>query len=264
MNKRQIQENIEKALTLWFKSLPANLKAAAKRDVIVSGGCIASMLLNEPVRDYDLYFKEVNTAYLLAKHYTAHLGYNAVDAPSLNRVTLNQGVIKLGRAIPISSELYSPVHYSQNAITLTGGLQIILRFCGKVDSIHKTFDFAHTRSYYTVDEGLILTQKSLESIVTKELVYAGSGFPVAALSRAMKFTKRGWKLPASELIKIVYDIAKLDISNPEVLKEQLGGYYGNRLAKQMDSSGRQLAREDFFHILEKYAPKSDASLGNYK
>jgi hypothetical protein len=43
---------------------------------------------------------------------------------------------------------------SQNAISLTEDLQIVLRFSGNVTQIHKTFDFVHATNYFTFEEGL--------------------------------------------------------------------------------------------------------------
>ena len=263
MNKKDIQKYIEKTLEYWLDSLPTTkLKEAARRDVIVSGGCIASMLIGEPVRDYDLYFKTANTAYELAKHYTKSLGRDAVKLVE-DRVVLNAKAIKEGRSISLASHLYSPLYYSHNAISLTGGLQLITRFCGSVEYIHSTFDFEHTKNYYTYDTGLVLSKSGLESLLARELNYVGSGFPVCALFRVHKFIKRGWKITPVELMKIVYDIAQLDVSDPKVIKEQLGGYYGQNIAKQLNIKGK-LNRDTFFAIVEGYGPKLESSIGNYE
>lgn len=41
----------------------------ATRDVMVTGGCIASMLLNEPVNDFDVYFRTYPTTKAVAEYY---------------------------------------------------------------------------------------------------------------------------------------------------------------------------------------------------
>jgi len=258
MNRQEIQKDIESTLNLWLKSLPPTLAAVAKRNVIVSGGCIASMLINEPVKDYDLYFKDIYTVYELAKYYVGDKGVAIKDG----RVMLDASVVAMGNALPASSLLHSPVYYSHNAITLTGGIQLIFRFCGDVKEVLKTFDFAHTKSYFTFEEGLRLNQKGIESLLSRELMYVGSGFPVCALFRAHKFMKRKWKLLPAELMKIVYDIAQLDVTDPKVIKEQLGGYYGKTIADKMDIAGK-LTRESFFAVVEGYAPKLESLVGNY-
>lgn len=69
MRKRNINLVITNKINKWVASLPEELQDAARKDVIVTGGCIASMLLGEPVNDYDLYFKTKKTTVALASHY---------------------------------------------------------------------------------------------------------------------------------------------------------------------------------------------------
>lgn len=54
----------------WLESIddPA-FKELAKDNTIVTGGCIVSMLLGEPVNDFDLYFRNHDTALAAAKYY---------------------------------------------------------------------------------------------------------------------------------------------------------------------------------------------------
>jgi len=71
MRKRNINLAITNKMEKWLASLPEELQEQAKRDVIVTGGCIASMLLGEQVNDFDLYFKTKDTVLRLAHRYLA-------------------------------------------------------------------------------------------------------------------------------------------------------------------------------------------------
>ena len=64
---------------------------------------------------------------------------------------------------------------------------------------------------------------ALESILTRTLKYQGSHYPVTSIIRAKKFIKRGFNIGAGELLKIMFQISQLDLSNPDVLEEQLIG-----------------------------------------
>jgi hypothetical protein len=118
---------------------------------------------------------------------------------------------------------YRPIFLSSNAITLSDDIQLIVRFYGSPDEIHENYDFVHTKNYYTEKDGLVLNQKSLEAIIMKELKYVGSLYPICSLFRLRKFLKRGWTINAGEILKISYDISKLDMHNIDVLTEQLVG-----------------------------------------
>jgi hypothetical protein len=79
----------------------------------------------------------------------------------------------------IEGKKYQVAFFSQNAISLTEDLQIVLRF-SDVTQIHKTFDFVHATNYFTFEEGLV-TVAALESILTKSLRYQGSLYPLTSV-----------------------------------------------------------------------------------
>lgn len=120
---------------------------------------------------------------------------------------------------------YIPKFFSPNAISLSDDLQIVIRFWGDAEKIHSTFDFVHATNYFTFKEGLVTNKAALESILTKQLRYQGSHYPVTTIIRTKKFLKRGWNINAGELLKVMFQISELDLSNPDVLEEQLIGVY---------------------------------------
>jgi hypothetical protein len=92
-----------------------------------------------------------------------------------------------------------------------------------VEEIHKTYDFVHATNYFTFKEGVVTNIAALESILTKQLKYNGSLYPVTSIIRAKKFIKRGFNIGAGEMLKIMFQISQLDLSNPDVLEEQIIG-----------------------------------------
>jgi len=135
-----------------------------------------------------------------------------------------------------SQKLYEPVFLSANAITLTGDIQLILRFTGEPDEIHENYDFVHCTNYYVYDENkLVLRPEALECILSKTLVYQGSLYPVCSVIRTRKFIKREWKISAGQYLKMVFQISEMDLSDVAVLQEQLTGvdaaYFAELIAK---------------------------------
>lgn len=112
---------------------------------------------------------------------------------------------------------------TSNAITLNNGLQIIIRFCGSPEEIHSNFDFIHATNYWTWDEGVVYNDDALTATLEKRLRYFGSKFPVATIFRLKKFVERGWRISAGEIVKILYDVSKLDLDDVRVLREQSCG-----------------------------------------
>lgn len=119
---------------------------------------------------------------------------------------------------------YRPVFFSENAITLSDKIQIVIRFVGQPGDIHENYDYAHCMCWYDFSsKHLELKQEALESILSKTLVYRGSLYPLASVFRVRKFLARGWRITAGQLLKMCYQISNLDLNKTEVLKEQLIG-----------------------------------------
>ena len=122
-----------------------------------------------------------------------------------------------------SDKKYTPVFFSPNAISLSDDLQIVIRFHGDNEVIHKTFDFIHATNYFTFEQGLVTNTLALESILTKQLKYQGSMYPLTTIIRMKKFLKRGWNINAGEILKVMFQISEINLKNPDTLEEQLIG-----------------------------------------
>lgn len=119
---------------------------------------------------------------------------------------------------------------SPNAISLSDDLQIVCRFSGSVEQIHSTYDFIHATNYWTFADGVVTNLAAMESLITKQLKYQGSLYPLTSIIRSKKFVKRGWNIGAGEYLKIMFQISELDLHDPVVLEDQLIGvdvaYFG--------------------------------------
>jgi hypothetical protein len=119
---------------------------------------------------------------------------------------------------------YRPIFLSPNAITLSDKVQLVIRFYGTADEIHKNYDFEHCKNVYDYDSNeLTLLPSALEAILSKNLRYTGSLYPICSLFRMRKFIDRGWRISAGEIVKMSFQISLLDLKDLNVLKEQLTG-----------------------------------------
>ncbi len=243
------------------------LRGKIKDSLLVSGGSICSMLLNIEVNDFDVYLKDMDALYLLAEHYTKGYGgikvldgikrekylselmdeygtenekeiHNsyAIACRNLKPTQIKlffesqKGGLKVNEGKAEDELKYEPLFFSPNAISLSDKVQIVLRFTGDADDIHETFDYIHATNYFTFEQGLVTNKDALESILTKQLRYQGSQYPLTSIIRMKKFIQRGWNINAGEILKIMFQISELDLKNPDVLEEQLVGvdvaYFG--------------------------------------
>lgn len=268
MKKKTINSVICKKFDEWLGSITDEaVKKQVEKNSIVTGGSIASMLLKEPVNDFDVYFTDKATTKAVAEYYVKQWneangddGYvldgavvNENNPESKGGVALNMtpdrikiifestGVAKEDGAIDDENEIeewpdgkpevpedskpkYRPIYLSNNAITLSQKIQIVIRFYGDPDNIHQHYDYIHCTNYWlSKTRELTFKQPALEALLARELRYVGSKYPLASVIRTRKFIKRGWTINAGQYLKMAFQISKLNLSDISVLEDQLTG-----------------------------------------
>ena len=119
---------------------------------------------------------------------------------------------------------FRPVFLTDNAITLSDKVQLIIRFFGDADTIHENYDFAHCTSYWeSKNKNLVLRPDAMEALLARELIYVGSKYPVCSMIRIRKFIKKGWHINAGQMLKIAMQISELNLTDIDVLEDQLTG-----------------------------------------
>jgi len=295
---------IRKKINAWLATIKEpELVELLKRDTIVTGGCVTSMLMGERINDFDVYFKTFETAKAVATYYVqefnttkgtlsakALAGVNPtikeesvvnIKGETEQRIKIymkssgvageEQGVYSyfehgqdsataefltstqdegaedplftaeqaygavaedpLGTAEEVKTELkdpkkppYRPVFMTDNAITLSDKMQLIIRFYGTPQEIHKNFDFIHCTGVYDYRaDSLVVSEAMMRSLLSKSLVYSGSLYPIASLLRIRKFMKRGWRISAGQMLKIIFQLDGQPLTDPKFLKDQLMG-----------------------------------------
>jgi hypothetical protein len=243
--RRGIKKELIEQVDSWLDSITdINVRTEASNDVIVTGGAIVSMVMGDPVNDFDVYFKTKETTKLVAEYYVAKFNkYNKCFASVREKTIINckgeseeriiiwiesAGVVHEDASEIDTSEKnkekYRPVFLSDNAITLSDKFQIVIRFFGEADKIHDNYDFVHAMCYWDhKEQELVMPAKALEAMLSRTLVYKGSLYPMASIFRMVKFINRGWRVSAGEMLKIMWQISELDMTNGETIREQLTG-----------------------------------------
>jgi hypothetical protein len=105
---------------------------------------------------------------------------------------------------------------------LKGKIQVVFRFWGDPATIHENYDFIHVMSYWT-PKTLIVPENTALALLTRELKYQGSKYPLTSIIRTRKFVRKGWKITAGEYLKMCVQLQDFDLLNPAVLEDQLMG-----------------------------------------
>lgn len=259
------------------------VRSLVSENSIITGGCIASMLLKEDVNDFDLYFSNIETVVAVANYYVSEFKKVAAHRHKDGR-DINIEVIELDGRVKIyiksagiageqgesdyqyfesrpdqeaedyvdtvtnqitesdekeikeiSDNSYRPLFLSANAITLSDKIQIVIRFFGDPNTIHQHYDYVHCTNYWTSkDRKLVLKQPALEALLSKELIYVGSKYPLCSVIRTRKFIKRGWSINAGQYLKMCFQISKLDLTDIDILEDQLTGVDAAYFAQLID------------------------------
>lgn len=119
---------------------------------------------------------------------------------------------------------YIPKFLTSNAISLSGKIQLVIRFYGNPQKIHENYDFVHCTNYWTSWERKVtLKLEAMEAIINKELIYVGSKYPLCSIIRTRKFINRGWTINAGQYLKMCMQLNELDLKDVQVLEDQLVG-----------------------------------------
>ncbi len=277
LKSKTIKSVLRNKINGWLAAIDDEaLRDVCRKEAIVTGGSIASMLLGEDVNDFDVYFRTKDTVRRVADYYVRKFndGRKArggipveirveelKDLAGADRVRIVvksagvegeeqksdyqyfengndhdagsyvseafdplDSVKELAEAVTEDRPIFSPVFLSSNAISLSGKIQLILRFYGDPDAIHANYDFAHCMNYWeSGTSALTLRTEALEALLSRVLVYHGSRYPLCSVIRTRKFIERGWRINAGQYLKMAMQIAELDLTKFDVLEEQLTG-----------------------------------------
>lgn len=356
MKRRNIERKLKEVIKAYVASVnDPELRKLMQKNILVTGGAIANMLIDEPVNDYDIYFKTKEVAIKvaeyycrvaekeqIAKMYTLHSGIEDVqkimkmDIKSLLKIVNKEiedfdeeeseydkltydvpieqfrclsgnGIPKNFDDYPISWRIlhniyntftkdesrvkiysfgswgtegikadadkidsqeiedeeegkYEVKFISANAITLSDKIQLVTRFFGDADEIHKNFDFVHATGVWDSETGKLTTStEQLEALINRALIYKGSLYPLASIFRARKFIYRGWTIDAGQYLKMAFQLNKLDLLDPYTLEEQLTGvdllYFYQIISdlnyKMMKDENFKPSTEYFIKIIER-------------
>lgn len=276
MKAKTIKKVLSEKIEDWASSITDKVVAeVVRKNTIVTGGSIASMLLKEPINDFDCYFATKDAAITVARYYVNQYiaDVNPKIIPVLevtdDRVKIviqSKGVtaeklkpyINVEKAEKTPDEekkKYHPLFITSNAITLSDDIQIVIRFFGDPDEIHKNYDFVHCTSWWSSENNYLkLRPAAMEALLARELRYVGSRYPLCSIIRTRKFIKRNFTINAGQYLKMAMQLNELDLTDVEVLEDQLVGVdvtYFHLLIDALRDSNSDITSEYVATIVDK-------------
>jgi hypothetical protein len=188
MNREQIKVRLD---TFYHGLESIGLpKQDLELGTFIAGGCIASMVLDQDVKDFDVWFRDAET-------------YEKLVALLVER----RFVISRTSRFGITFQLF--IHadgFWDHAVEV----QFIKNRIGHPDQTVAGFDFKHTQSYFIPYGGIMKVDE--EHIKSRKLVYVPGNLehPVNTVERVLKFVRRGFFVEQQTIIDLMKDIQKAD------------------------------------------------------
>lgn len=269
MKAKTIRKVLRKVFDEYLESITDPLvKNLVKENTMITGGSIVSLLMKEKVNDYDLYFRDYTTCLAVVNYYARMFGSKiSVKVIDESKISIRVEDPSIFTQSPDSDEepastqadtgnklfeSFKPVYMSSNAITLSDGIQLVVRFYGEPEDIHANYDFVHCTCYWkSWDDELVLPPKALESMLTKELRYVGSKYPLCSIIRTRKFIARDWAINAGQYLKMAMQLNEMDLKDIKVLQDQLVGVdsaYFYQILALLEEKGQE--RIDLAYAME--------------
>lgn len=218
----------------------------AVSSMYIAGGALVSLAKGQEVNDIDMFFTNDYCLQKLVLRLNSlsqdcarlRLKVEAIEGSKLKRgywisvrdgesVEVLMSTINdfLGRSKTLPFKYISP-----SAMTLRGNIQGIFKYIGEPEDVIQTFDYEHCKAFTRLDPlgfaEVHFDPKATESIARNELHFTkDTPHLLSAISRMVKFTKRGWSIGVKTAFDLATAAAGIDWKSPAVVKEQLVGFY---------------------------------------
>jgi len=167
----------------------------------IAGGALTSVFLNTRVSDLDIFFHNQKAFYEFKR--------------------------SQGRDKPIfaNKKYFICETDCAESYNIEGTrVQLIKKLYGEPYKVISGFDFTICMAaYLPAINRIIIGDDFLYHLSGKELHYNIGNYPLASLWRARKYIEKGFKFPATELIKLALKMNEISIKSYRDLKEQLEG-----------------------------------------
>lgn len=196
-------------LELYGKDLPLH-------HAFFAGGCIRDIILEEPIKDYDIYFESQEDVDRVKKYFN-QLIENTENFEILSMADQQSPYIK----ITIAGNYNVYVKYENKWIII----QFITLIYGSPRDVVRQFDFTINMNYFTfASEDLIVSTKpNNKELIPGHNIY----FPIHALCRIPKFLKRGYTISNNNLLQLAEVATGMKIPNQEKARQLFYTISGN-------------------------------------
>ena len=189
--RAQSSYELERLKILSLIKSQAMIVLFAEAKAVLAGGALTSVFSNQPINDFDIYFKSKE-------------GFERVN----NTMKIHNKVL-----FETSSAITYEYSITTRRITQTYKVQLIKFNFGEPDEIIKNFDFTICQAAYDFEmETFHFNGHFFKHLAQKKLVYNPNCLkPFSSLVRTKKFEQRGYTISKLELLKVAISISQVKL-----------------------------------------------------
>jgi len=189
---------VKSAMKIVYTQLERTYPNINWNKTFINGGAITSILSGWKVREYDMFFKDEEVM-------------RQVIAEIEKRANVKITIEKTGenRFRITSDKIYNKIiRITENSIRY-GIHDFVIRIVGTPEEAIVDFDFVHNTIYYDREtDEVVASPEAIAAFKLQHLYVHRIVWNQTILQRIIKYTSKGWKLPASEALVILYYIQK--------------------------------------------------------
>ena len=220
-----------------------NILPYALERCYVAGGAITSHITKTDINDYDIYPKD-----------------------TVSRDDILRNLFELGTLISYTERaatfvLPEPPNHKFGDPRPIYQVMIIDDNYSSAADIFERFDFTVCMGAYDCDsKELVFHEDFLVDIASRTLRFNPKTlYPLASMMRTLKYRAKGYSLPKSTLLQIVFRITFDGMPQTwEDIESALGGYYGHQLV--LDAGDMEINFENIMEVLEGFHDKDFRSV----
>lgn len=191
-------------------SFSGELSDLIKKEAFIAGGCFKSLVLDEPVNDYDFWFRSKEAADKFADLISK--ADKTASSPLTNRDNL---------------KIANLMAKTDHAVTLSfpkEKVQFVRTFTGSPVEVVGRFDYYHTHCYFDPVSNFLSCPTA--PIIAKSLLFnEKSDSPLQSMKRMGKFIAQGWTIGDIHIERIAKAISGVNWADPVVVAKQKSGFY---------------------------------------
>jgi len=180
----------------------------AKLDAFLAGGSITSIFSNQPINDFDIFFRDKESFEKAKRYFSVLIKYDDASTKELcvtERATTYSRTSKRGEIAKIKQEKYGPTYDvkwkdEKIAIQLVDPRFVV----GTPEEVFMGFDFTICMGAYLFKKGEFVFDKTFfKDIARRELVFnVNANNVVSSIFRAQKYKARGFTMTMAEEMKM--------------------------------------------------------------